>query len=243
MGPAPVSGLAAAVTFLTRVPLPVIAPTPSMLPWFPVVGALVGFLAAAVYVTASLVVTPLLAAALAVAATVLVTGALHEDGLADAADAWGGASSREQALRILRDPAHGTYGVLAVVLSVVVRVAALASLAPAMAVAVLPAVHAISRGVMVALLRTTPPARDDGLARAVSTSTTPLSAAVAIGVAGVLGIGLLGARVVPAAAVALVAGWLVRWLAMRRIGGMTGDVLGAAEQLAEVCMLVLFAAL
>ena len=107
------------------------------------------------------------------------------------------------------------------------------------AVAALPAVHAISRGVMVALLRTTP-ARDDGLARAVSTSTTPLSAAVAIGVTGVLGIGLLGAWFVPAAAVALVAGWLVRWLAMRRIGGMTGDVLGAAEQLAEGCLLILF---
>ena len=241
MGPAPVSGLVAAVTFLTRVPLPVTAPTPSMLPWFPVVGALLGLLAAAVYVTASVVVAPLLAAALAVPTTIVVTGALHEDGLADAADAWGGASSRDEALRILRDPTHGTYGVLAIVLSVVVRVAALASLAPAMAVAVLPAVHAIGRGLTVGLLRTTPPARDDGLARAVSASTSPLNTALAIVVTAVLGFGLLGLWFVPAAAVALAAGGLVRWLAMRRIGGMTGDELGAAEQVAEGCLLILFA--
>jgi adenosylcobinamide-GDP ribazoletransferase len=237
-----VSGFAAAVTFLTRVPLPVTTPSPSMLPWFPVVGALLGLLAAAVYVIASLVLAPLLAAALAVATTMVLTGALHEDGLADAADAWGGASSRDEALRILRDPTHGTFGVLAIVLSVVVRVAALASLAPAIAVAVLPAVHAISRGLTVGLLRTTPPARDDGLARAVMTDTSPISTALAIVVTAVLGIGLLGPWFVAAAAVAVAAGWLVRWLAMRRIGGMTGDVLGAAEQLAEGCLLILFAA-
>jgi adenosylcobinamide-GDP ribazoletransferase len=218
------------------------APSPSMLPWFPVVGALVGLLAAAVYVTASLVLAPTLAAALAVATTVLVTGALHEDGLADAADAWGGASNREDALRILRDPTHGTYGVLAVVLSVVVRVAALASMAPAMAIAVLPAVHAVSRGLLVGLLRTTPPARDDGLARALSTSSSALSGALALAVTAALGIGLLGFWFIPAAVVAIAVGWLVRWLAMRRIGGVTGDVLGAAEQLAEVCLLILLAA-
>lgn len=244
MGHPPVSGLAAAVTFLTRVPVRVsAAPTAAMLPWFPVVGALIGLVAAIVYAAASLVLAPLLAAALAVATTALVTGALHEDGLADATDAWGGASSREEALRIMRDPAHGTYGVLAIALSVVVRVAALAALAPGMVAAVLPAVHGIGRGVLVGLLRTTPPARDEGLARSVSSGTSTLSAGIAVGVAGVFGIGLLGPWFVPAAVVAIAVGWLVRWLAMRRIGGVTGDVLGAAEQLVEVCLLVLFAAL
>jgi adenosylcobinamide-GDP ribazoletransferase len=232
----------AAVTFLTRVPLPVTAPTPSMLPWFPVVGALVGLLAAGAYALASFAVPPLLAAALAVAASILITGALHEDGLADAADAWGGASNREDALRILRDPAHGTYGVLAIVVTVVVRAAALGSMEPALAVAILPPVHAISRGVIVGLLSTTPPARDDGLARAVTTSSSTIGAALAIGVTAVLGIGLLRAWFVPAAALVIAAGLLVRWLATRRIGGITGDVLGAAEQLAEGCLLILFAA-
>jgi adenosylcobinamide-GDP ribazoletransferase len=242
MGPATVSGLLAAVTFLTRVPLPVPAPNPSMLPWFPVIGALVGLVAAAVYVVASLVLTPFVAAALAVATTILVTGALHEDGLADATDAWGGAADREATLRILRDPAHGTYGVLAVVLSVILRIAALASLTPAIAVAVLPAVHAISRGVTVALLRTMQPAREDGLAHAVAAGASSLGAALAIGATAALGIGLLGTWFVPAAAVAATAGWLVRWLAVRRIGGITGDVLGAAEQLVEASLLILFAA-
>ena len=236
------TGLSAAVAFLTRVPLPPTAPAAAMLPWFPVVGALIGLVAAAVHAAASLALPPIVAASLAVAATILVTGALHEDGLADAADAWGGASSREDALRILRDPTHGTYGVLALVLSVVLRVAAIASLAPAMAVAFLPAVHAISRGLLVGVLATTPPTRDEGLARTLSTTASPFTAALAIGVTAALGLPLLGPVFVPAAAVALAAGWLVRWVAMRRIGGITGDVLGAAEQLTEAGLLLLLAA-
>jgi len=235
------SGLAAAVTFLTRLPLPTTAAlTAAILPWFPVVGALIGLVGAAVYATASLVLAPLLAAALAIATTMLLTGALHEDGLADAADAWGGASDREEALRILRDPAHGTYGVLAIVLSVVLRVGALMALAPATAATVLPAVHATSRGLLVGLMWTTRPARDDGMAAALS--TTAVRALLAAAATAALGIGLLGTAFIPAAVVAIAAGWLVRWLAVRRIGGLTGDVLGAAEQLVEVCLLVLFAA-
>jgi adenosylcobinamide-GDP ribazoletransferase len=193
-----------------------------MLPWFPVVGALIGLVAAVAYVTASLVLPSLLAAALTIAATILLTGALHEDGLADAADAWGGARTREEALRILRDPTHGTYGVLALVVGVVVRVAALSAIAPAMAVGVLPAVHATSRGVLVGLIWTTRPARDDGLASALSLGA--VRAFVGLAATLALGIGLLGAWFVPAAVLAVAAGWLVRWLAVRRIGGMTGDL-------------------
>ena len=237
-------GLGAAITLLTRLPIgPLAAPRPQQaLPWFPAVGAVIGVVAAAVYAAGSLAMSPLLAAALAVATTVLLTGALHEDGLADAADAWGGATTREQALRILRDPQHGTYGVLAIALSVVVRVAALASLTPTAAITVLPVVHAASRGVLPAMLWVSPPARRDGLASElaseVSGHAVGLSLVVTLAIGGVL----VALWIIPAALVAAGLAALVRWLAMRRIGGITGDVLGAAQQLVEVALLVLLAA-
>ena len=235
------TGLVAAITFLTRVPLPVsAAPAAGMLPWFPVVGALIGLTGALTFVAASLVVQPALAAALAIAATILLTGALHEDGLADATDAWGGGRTREEALRILRDPTHGTYGVLALILSVVVRVVALSALAPAIAVGALVAVHATSRGLLVGMIWSTRPARDDGLAAALSVGLP--QAIVGVGAAAALGIALMGPSFLAAAVVAVAAGGIVRWVAVRRIGGITGDVLGAAEQLAEVSVLVLLAA-
>jgi adenosylcobinamide-GDP ribazoletransferase len=238
-----VTGLTAAITLLTRLPVAPAAPlSPAALPWFPVVGALLGLLAAAVHAAGHLVAAPLLAAALAVATTVLLTGALHEDGLADAADAWGGASTREAALGILRDPRHGTYGVLALVLSVGLRVAALASLPPTVAISVLSSVHAISRGALVPLLWASPPARPDGLASRlagqVPTRTVVLTVLATLAIGGVL----LAVWVIHAVIVTFAIVTTVRWLAMRRIGGITGDVLGAAQQLVEVALLVMLAA-
>lgn len=238
-------GLSAAIAFLTRLPLP--APTPpamaASLPWFPVVGALLGLFAAVLYAAARLVLPSLVAAALAIAAVILVTGALHEDGLADGADAWGGGSSREETLRILRDPQHGTYAVLALVLSVLLRVAALVSLTPVAAVAILPAVHAISRGVLVGLLVATPAARDDGLASHFASLASARQTAITLVVTGAFGVALLGPWFIPATALVIAISWLVRRLALRRIGGITGDVLGATQQLNEIALLVFFAGL
>src|SRR5205823_10740767 len=120
--------------------------------WFPVVGALLGLGAAGVYAGTRLVLPSLVAATLAVCVAVLLTGAFHEDGLADTADAIGGGWNREDALRILKDPTHGTYGVLAIALSVLLRVGAVAALDGWAALAVLPAAHALSRGAAVGLL-------------------------------------------------------------------------------------------
>jgi adenosylcobinamide-GDP ribazoletransferase len=213
------------------------------LPWFPVVGALLGLFAAILYAVARLALPSLVAAALAIAAVMLVTGALHEDGLADSADAWGGGASREETLRILRDSQHGTYAVLALVLSVLLRVAALASLTPMAAVAVLPAVHAISRGGLVGLLAATPAARDDGLASGFAPLASARQSAITLIITAAFGVALLGPWFIPAAGFVIAISWLVRRVAVRRIGGITGDVLGATQQLNEIALLVLVASL
>ena len=107
---------------------------------------------------------PLPAAALAVAATVAVTGALHEDGLADVADGFGGGATRERKLEIMRDSRIGTYGVCALILSFILRISALTNLGdPALVTAVLVAAHAAARAPIPAFMRLVPAARTDGL--------------------------------------------------------------------------------
>ncbi len=220
---------------------------PSTLPWFPAVGLLVGAVVGALAAIGAAAVDPLTGAAVAVAVGALLTGGLHEDGLADTADGFGGGWSPEQRLVIMDDPRQGTFGVLAIVASVTVRVAALAHLAgdrvhPATAwtvVLVAPAVHLLARGWAVAALVTTPPARGDGLGRTAAALGRRSGLAVALAAWAavallVAGPGPVGAALAAGAAttVAMVA------LARRKIGGLTGDVAGAVEQLAEMAALV-----
>ena len=163
------SDLKAAVLFCTRLPIPHAAAITgadlARAGWaFPVAGAVVGLIAAAVYWLAGLAgLPPLPAAGLAVAATLVVTGCLHEDGLADVADAFGGAT-RERKLEIMRDSRVGTYGACALSMSLLLRTAALASIAaPAAAASVLVAAHMAARAGMPLFMRLVPPARIDGL--------------------------------------------------------------------------------
>src|SRR5258708_7470910 len=158
------------VIFLTRMPLA--APTAilkgdvSRALWAaPAVGSAVGAVGAAVYWLVHLLHVPdLPAAALAIAATVAATGALHEDGLADVADGFGGGATRERKLEIMRDSRIGTYGVCALVLSFMLRVGVLASLGrPALMATALIAAHAMARAPMPAFMRLVPPARADGM--------------------------------------------------------------------------------
>ena len=149
-------GLRAAVAFLTRVPVGSADDDPGRsVPWFPVVGALVGLVVAGLYAGALQLLPALPAAAIAVAAGVLLTGAFHEDGLADTADALG-AWEPEEARRILKDPTHGTYGVSALVLVLVTRVGALSALGGWAALAVLPAAHALARAASLSMLTAVP---------------------------------------------------------------------------------------
>jgi adenosylcobinamide-GDP ribazoletransferase len=237
------AGPAEAIGFLTRVPLP---PMPrgrlaAGIPWFPIVGGAIGLIVALAYAAGSPFLPSLPAAALATLAGIVLTGALHEDGLADSADALG-ASSRDEALRVLRDPRHGTYGVLALAASLMIRVLALAALEPSAALVALPTAHAVARAAMVAVLATTPPARADGLGATFAASSTRRHALLAVGIAGVLGAALIGLVLLPALALVVTLSWLLRRLALRRLGGVTGDVLGAVEQCAEITLLVVVVA-
>ena len=237
------SGLIGALGLLTRVPLPAArgAPPGRSLPWFPVVGALLGLVTAVAYAASQLVLPTVLSAALALAVLVLLTGAIHEDGLADAADAWGGGADRDSTLRILDDPRIGSFGALAIAFSVIIRVGALAALWPSAAVAALPATLAMSRAATVALMATTAPAKAGGLGAQYGADRAPIRAGVAVVAAVAISAALLGISAAVLIGLALASVWLVRRIALRRIGGFTGDVLGATAQLAEASGLVALA--
>jgi adenosylcobinamide-GDP ribazoletransferase len=208
---------------------------------FPIAGALIGMVAAAVYWLADRAhIPPISASVLALAASVLLTGAIHEDGLADTADGLGGGRTREKKLEIMRDSRIGTFGACALGLSLLLRWSALAALEDTRTVAIaLIVAHAGARAVLPAFMSLVAPARIDGLSSAAG-QPPPGSAAIALGLGLIaLSIGFgLGAMLT--GVVALVAiGLLLAVLARRQIGGQTGDVLGALEQAAEAALLLL----
>lgn len=244
-----IADLRMAASFVTI--LPVASSTPAAdgavarATWaLPVVGLLVGLAGALVYKVASrLGLAPNLAALLALAATALVTGALHEDGLADTADGLGGGRTREGKLEIMRDSRIGTYGVCALILSFGLRWSALATIANPWAVALaLCAAHTAARAGLPAFMSQVAPARPDGLsASAGSPPGRSVAIAFAVGIpALVLALGP-GKALVSLILLAL-SGLMLARLAIRQIGGQTGDILGAFEQTGEILILVVAAA-
>jgi adenosylcobinamide-GDP ribazoletransferase len=240
--------IAAALLFSTRLPLPRAAAVTgadlARASWaLPLAGAVVGLMAAVVYWLArGTGLPPLVAAGLTVAATLVATGCLHEDGLADVADSFGG-GTRERKLEIMRDSRIGTYGACALFMSLLLRAGALATIAdPALAAPVLVVTHMAARSHMALFMRLVPPARADGLS--VGVGTPPRGSAIAALIIGVvaLGIGLGPAAGVCAIALMAAEFAFLRWLCMRQIGGQTGDVLGALEQTAEMTILFVAAA-
>jgi adenosylcobinamide-GDP ribazoletransferase len=233
-----------AVSFLTRIPTGTGTSSPESMatwvPYFPVVGALVGLSGALAYAAATIVWAPIVAASIAVAVEVVITGGFHEDGLGDGADALG-AADPAQARRILKDPRLGSFGVLAVTFGVILRIGTLASLQTWSAVAVLPAAHALARAAATSILGSAPIA-GEGLgaayARALSRRTLVAGAMAALVIA-VAAIGVWA--VVAAVASAVIALWLRR-AATLRLGGVSGDVLGAIQQCALVAVLLLASA-
>lgn len=239
-------GLLAALQFLTRVPIR-LRREPSLertVAWFPIAGALIG---AAVGGTAAglwHVLPPAVAATVAVVVGLMITGAFHEDGLADVADAFAGGWTIERRLEILKDSRHGSYGVAALCGSIVARIVCLGSLpGPAAMFTAAVAAHAVGRGAAVGLMGVAPLATHDGLGADYGQATTLGRSAV--GVVSALAIGALavGWWVGPLAAALVVAIVAVRWLAMRKIGGISGDVLGTCEQIVECLSLVVLSGL
>lgn len=240
------SGLLGAIQFLTRVPLRLSEGVPHgrVVPWFPIVGALIGAVVGGVAALAVVVLDPTVAAALGVVAGLVVTGAFHEDGLADVADAFGGGWTVEQRLEILKDSRHGTYGVSALVSSILVRVVALAALtSPAAMVAGAVAAHALSRSAAVAAMAVFPLAVESGLGAGAARSMRPATFAAGILGGPLVALVAVGWLAGPAGAAALLALLVVGRLAVVKIGGLAGDVLGAVEQVAEAGVLVTLAAL
>jgi adenosylcobinamide-GDP ribazoletransferase len=239
------SDLKISVLFATRLPLghsaPVAGTDVARASWaLPLAGALVGALGAAVYWLAhALGLSPALAAALALVATLVVTGGLHEDALADTADGFGGGATRESKLEIMRDSRIGSYGACALIISLLLRTLALASLAePALVAPVLVAAHASARATMPALMLLVPQARQDGLSA--DAGRPPRASVIVAGLlaaaALVLGLGLAAAII--ALLLLLLATAVMAWLSRRQIGGQTGDVLGALEQAGEILVLL-----
>ncbi len=206
----------------------------------PVAGALVGAAGAWVFWIASeLRLPPSLAAALALVATLLVTGGLHEDGLADTADGFGGGWDRARKLEIMRDSRLGTYGACALTMSLLLRWAALADMAsPMPAASALIAAHVAARAALPAFMHVVPPARTDGLSARVGHPTLwPAAVAALLGVLA-LALTLGGPAMVIGLVLATSAGFLMAWLCLWQIGGQTGDVLGALEQVIETVILL-----
>lgn len=236
------SGLTTAVGFYTRVPVRAAASGAGDLaaaaPWFPVVGAAIGLAVAGVYAGLAALLPNVLAATVAVAAGALLTGAFHEDGLADVADAFGGGWTVERRLEILDDPRLGTFGVVAVTVAMLARVTGIAVLDAPAALALLPAAHALSRAPAVVLMRRGRSARSDGLAATLAYAIGAAEEAIAVAIAVSVGVALIGVWTGPAVAgVALVSAAMAA-LAHRKIGGTNGDVLGATQQLAELAVLL-----
>jgi adenosylcobinamide-GDP ribazoletransferase len=240
--------LSLAVALLTRIPVP--QPTGAASDRmaraqraFPLVGAMVGLASGLVdRCLLAIGIPELAAAAVALGAAALLTGALHEDGLADVGDGFGGGRDRDKKLAIMRDSRIGTYGVLALLVSFVAKCSALASLPIAEIIPVLIVAHALARAAIPAVTANMRFARDDGLGR--SAGRPDAASAVIAGVIAIVvallclpfGIALLAVMVTAAAAAAMA------MLAWRQIGGVTGDVFGAIEQTAETAVLLIIAA-
>ena len=207
-------------------------------PWFGVVGFVLGLAQGAIYVGLAEVSTPTLAAAISVAALALATGAFHHDGLADIADAFGGGWTTEQRLEILKDSRLGTYGVTALVLVIVIEVAAVSAVAGWVALAATAAAHTLGRCMATLMMIRVAPAKDSGLGvdyvSGLSRPRVVLTLLVACG-ATVAGFGVFGLAIIAAAYLAAV---LVVRLAVSKIGGISGDVLGAVQQIAKIAVLI-----
>jgi adenosylcobinamide-GDP ribazoletransferase len=243
------TGLKIGVLFSTRIPLaqpsPITGGEIARASWaLPLAGLLVGLLGSLTYWAAHrLGLASLPAASLALAATMLATGCLHEDALADTVDGFGACASRERKLDVMRDSRIGAYAACALALSLLLRVDALASIAaPSQVALALVAAHAGARAMMPAFLLWVPPARMDGLSA--DAGRPPQASVFAAALLGtvLLMVGLGATKALVALLLLAAAFVAARRLCLKTIGGQTGDVTGALEQAAEIIILLVAAA-
>ncbi len=230
-----------AVQFLTRIPVNPewsearMAATPR---WYPAVGLLIGAGCALVFFLSAALFSPLIAVLISTAFGVILTGAFHEDGFADCCDGLGGAVSRDRALEIMRDSRLGTYGAIGLGLIVATKIASLTSVSVETVPWLLIGAHALSRASSIAVIATSTYVRDHGTGKPVATGTDGMAIAIAT---SLIVLGLLAFAVDIRLALGALLGLIVGHIAMRRVferrlGGYTGDCLGAVQQTSEVGM-------
>jgi adenosylcobinamide-GDP ribazoletransferase len=249
-----IADLARSVAFLSRIPVPdrfFLGQTGSFsraVRAFPLAGALIALVPALLLYVLSQASDPLVSTLIALCLMTLMTGALHEDGLADAADGLGGGRDKEHALIIMKDSRIGSYGVVTLILSFGLRIASLSAIAAAdaslSAISML-AAAALSRAVMIWHWSSLPPARGNGVAASVG-APSPGARNVALLTGSLMGLifiashlGLLVAIVVLIVAAAV--GQLFTAFVRRKIGGHTGDTIGATQQISEIAILTTLA--
>jgi len=244
-----VFAVAESLRFFTRLPLGAStrAPDFTKIGWAaPLAGAIVGGLGAAVFLaTRKLGLPGIICSTLAVAVEIVFTGGLHEDGLADVADGFGGGRDRDAKLAIMRDSRIGTYGAIALCLVLLLRIQAIAALArpyPEFAAGAFVLAGATSRAAALTPLTWTLPARADGIGASGGTVDgivlfgVAATLAVLAAALGLLSLGL--ARSFFACAVGAAAARLSVSLAQSQIGGQTGDVCGATAAISQVAVLL-----
>jgi adenosylcobinamide-GDP ribazoletransferase len=246
------SDLLSALGLLTRLPIRFSTRQPrgAEAAWaWPVAGAVVGTLAALAAATGTAIgLSSGFSAVLVLTVQAIVTGAMHEDGLADTADGFWGGWTRERRLEIMKDSHIGTFGVLALIFSILARWTALTELLGGGygfwggGFWLLIAVGALSRAPMALMLAALPNARGSGLAKSVG-RPAPQTAIAAVGIAALLALPGFGFWILPAVVVAFGVALGVAFVAQSKIGGQTGDVLGATQQMSELAVLAMAAAL
>ncbi len=241
----PVRDVRIATTFLTRIPVGWVQGMEvgdlSKAAWsFPIVGLVVGGIGgAAIYGAAALDLHPLACAFFGLAVMALITGGLHEDGFADVADGFGGGGDKTRILEIMRDSRVGSFGVLALVFGVGIRAAALSGApGPGLAWVTLIVAAIFSRAVLPMVMATMPAARTDGLSQGAGRpSMTGAFIALALGLFALFALLPVNLAFVAIMVAIPLAGLIVLW-AYRRLGGQTGDVLGAIQQVIEMSVII-----
>jgi len=233
-----------ALQFFTRLPIPAwVGFEASWLQhasrYFPLIGCVVAAIAAAVYWAAALVLPAPVAAVLSTAASIYATGAFHEDGFADTCDGLGGGMTRERVLEIMKDSRVGAYGAIGIVCMLAAKLSTLAMLPPRVAIAALFLAHPLSRLAATSLIWKLDYVRGEGKAKPLAQQMTTVEFTIATASALLPAAVLLAtgyaslAAVLGALAAALAAALWLGWKFVRRLGGYTGDCLGAVQQVAE----------
>jgi adenosylcobinamide-GDP ribazoletransferase len=236
--------LKVALAFLTRIPInhgPQISLRRSAA-LFPLVGALIGLIGGLVFYLSSAILPPLVSASISILVTVAITGAFHLDGLADICDGLIGGWNREERLKILKDSRHGTYGVAAISLQLILQVCLLSALSPRDGLFTLIVLHTLSRLVPIFLMLIPATSGHDGMGASVSREIgvrEPLvgSLITVLLIAPIMGLNFLLLSAILFLTLSIFALWVIR-----KIGGMVGDAFGAGEQISETMILFFFVA-